>query len=102
VRRRTRALGVAALVAGATLLAFSGRRVAEGIHGSAEPSSFWAFTVGTSYGETEPLVDERASVVRLDERSRIPDFLWGAVLGAAGVFGLGAGTLVFRRAARSG
>ncbi len=100
--RRTRALGVAALVAATTLLAFSGRQVAEGIHGSAEPSSFWAFTVGTSFGETEPLVDEGTSVVRLDERSRIRDFLWGAGLAAAGAFLLGVGVAVLRRSARSG
>lgn len=75
---------IAALIAALPLLALAGRQVAEGIHGPPEPTSFWSFTVGTSFGETAPDAED-ATTIPLDDESPMEDFLWGAGLAAAGV-----------------
>ncbi|MGH2738327.1 MAG: hypothetical protein ACRDHH_05880 [Actinomycetota bacterium] len=94
-------VSLAALIAAVALLALAGRQVAEGIHGPPEPTSFWSFTVGTSFGETTPDVDD-VTTIRLDEESRTEAFLWGGGLAVAGAALVLLGVRGLRRSTPSG
>jgi hypothetical protein len=83
VSRGWRRLSLAAVIAAVPVLAMASRQVAEGIHGPPEPTSFWSFTVGTSFGETTPDVED-ATTIPLDDESPLADLLLGAGLVAVG------------------
>jgi hypothetical protein len=101
VSGRARRLSLAGVIAAIPLLALAGRQAADGVHGSPEETSFWSFTVGTSFGDTAPDAGE-VSTITLSDDSRPVALLWAGGLAAAGGALLVLGARGLRRSTPSG